>query len=360
MEPIPSYVVDAFRPDAPGETRSVPMQLLAAQPMFRDLSHADLMTVAQMLRPLSYDAGAFIFKQGTEPDGLYLLEAGEVLMWTRMFDSRRDIVRFQAGAPLCAASLVETGGRVASMEALKPSKVWVLEQSDFASLREKGHPIAFRLLHCTAMEMAGSFTQVCGHFRAAVGFASTGDAAPAQPLPDGRPVMASDLPLLKVLPFARALPPEELDALAQLGLWRELPRGHRLFAEGGPAGDLHLVVRGAIEAIAESGEKRLRLSLRGPGRWVGNDAFCSGGSQPYSAVVKEAASVLGFTRADFDRLYAGGQRVALRLLEQISASFANQFNGDLPALMRNPALSASQFPVPNIGPDGMPVKEAAS
>jgi hypothetical protein len=37
MEPIPSYLVDGFRPDAPGETRSVPMQLLAAQPMFDGL-----------------------------------------------------------------------------------------------------------------------------------------------------------------------------------------------------------------------------------------------------------------------------------------------------------------------------------
>lgn len=354
MEPIPSYGIDGFRPHAPGETRSVPMQLLCAQPVFQGLDHAELKTVAELLRPTTYAPGEFVFKQGTEPDGLYLLESGEALMWTRIGDSRRDIVRFQAGAPLCLASLAENGGRVTSMEATAPSKVWVLDIASFEGLRRNGHPVAFRLLHAVASEMARSFGQVCSQFRAMIGLSFSGTSEAAHPFPAGRTVTGADLPQLKVLPFFKALSPNEQETLCAAAVWRDLPRGHRLYAEGAPAGDLHLVVRGALEAVVEGATARRRLSVRGPGRWVGHDVFFTRAAQPYAVKARETSAIWSICREAFDPLYERQHPAALRLLEQISNALSQQFNQDLGTMVREETIDGDALPLTAVEALGTP------
>jgi CRP-like cAMP-binding protein len=352
MEPIPTHGVAAFRPGQVGETRSIPMQLLSAQAIFQDLDPATLDAVSKMMRSFDVATGDFVFRQGTEPDGLYLLESGEMLMWSKVFDARKDIVRFQSGAPLCMASLVEAGGRVTSMEALAPSRVWVLEMKSFESLREQLHPVAFRLLRAATPELGRSFSRVLAHFRGQVGLAPDGKSARGAPLPEGRALTAADLPQLKVLPFVKGLVARELEGLLEVGQWRELPRGHRLLGEDDVTDEMHLVVRGALEAFLESGGQKKRLSARGPGRWAGNHVLLSGEPSGLCVAVKETAAVLSISRHALEGLYARQHPLGLRLLEQMSTASAQDFNIDLPTLMRT---SDTPVVVASVGPDGQPV-----
>src|SRR5262245_61132733 len=125
MEPSP--LVAAITPVAPKSETNAPLELLRRTEYCSGMSDADLATVAELMRPVSYAQGEFVFKQGTPPDGLYVLEQGEALFWTRIGDTRKDLIHFQPGQTLCGSALFEVQGRIASCEATKPSRVWLLD-----------------------------------------------------------------------------------------------------------------------------------------------------------------------------------------------------------------------------------------
>jgi CRP-like cAMP-binding protein len=313
---------------------NVPLELLRHQPFCNGLTDPELAVVAKLMRPLSYEPGEFIFHQGTEPDGMYVLETGEVLMWTRVGDMRREIIRFQPGSMLCLASVVETGGRLASMEVLKTARAWVLDIRAFNGLLAQKHPVALRTLMVSAENMGAGFARALHEFTARMVFEAADSIAPADPWPEGRPATPADLSLLKVLPFGKAIPDPELETLTRIARWYDVKRGHRLLVRGGAPSPLLLVVRGALEALFETKEGKKRLSMRGPGLWAGVDSFSSRIAQPYTVVVRENALLLGIERAELDALYSAQDPLAIRLLQEIAAAIQNQFNHDLQDLLK--------------------------
>jgi CRP-like cAMP-binding protein len=160
---------------------------------------------------------------------------------------------------------------------------------------------------------------------------------PADALPQGRAVSQTDDGLLKVLPFVKALSPREHEVLLKVGRLHEVKRGHRLLARGGAATPLFVVVRGALEAMIELAEGKERLSIRGPGRWVGHESCMSGVPQPYSVLARESSVLLAIDRGTLDSLYAERDSLSMRLLEQICASVTEQFNHDTSDLFKRNA-----------------------
>jgi CRP-like cAMP-binding protein len=329
---------------------NVPLELLRHQPYFKGLTDPELNVVAELMRPLSYSAGDFIFRQGTAPDGLYVLETGEALMWTRVGDLRREIIRFQAGSMLCLASIVESAGRLASMECLKTSRAWVLDLRAFQGLLVQRNAVAVRILMLSAQNMGHSFGRALAEFTRRMSIAPAPSPTPADALPEGRPATPADLALLKVLPFGKELPLSELETLTRIARWRELKRGHRLLVREGAPSPAFLVVRGALEAMFETKEGKERLSLRGPGKWAGVDSFASRVPQPYSVVVRENALLLGIERADLDALYSARDDLAIRLLQQLAVAINLQFNHDLNDLLK---LHPERGPQASISSDEM-------
>jgi CRP-like cAMP-binding protein len=327
---------------------NVPLELLRHQPFFKGLTDPELDTVAVLMRPVSYAPGEYVFRQGTTPDGLHVLESGEILMWTRVGDMRREIIRFQPGSMLCLASVFETAGRLASMEALESSRVWVLDIRAFTGLLAQRNPVALRVLMIAAENMGRSFGGALGEFTRRMNFEPADNIAPADPMPPGRPASPADLALLKVLPFGKSLTDVELEALTRIARWHDLKRGHRLLAREGAPSPAYLVVRGALEAMFEAKEGKKRLSMRGPGMWAGVDSFSSRVPQPYSVVVRENALVLGVERADLDALYSAQHPLAVRLLQELSLVINQQFNHDLNDLLR---LNLERGPQASISSD---------
>jgi CRP-like cAMP-binding protein len=328
---------------------NVPLELLRHQPFFLGLTDPELTEVAELMRPVSYATGDFVFRQGTAPDGLYVLESGEVLMWTRIGDMRRELIRFQPGSSLCLASIVECAGRVSSMECLKPSRAWVLDIRAFDGLLARRDPVALRILHCAAENMGRAFPRALNAMTQAMKLEPDPGAAPADPLPGGRALTVADAPLLNVLPFTKSLTAAQLETFMRIARWRDLKRGHRLFVRGGPPAAMQLVVRGALEASFETTEGKKRLSMRGPGTWAGVDAFAARSPQPCTVVVRENAALVALERDDLDRLYQEKDMLAVRLLQQIALSINDEFNHDLSDLLKNhvdrtpPSISSDEL-----------------
>jgi CRP-like cAMP-binding protein len=256
-----------------------------------------------------------------------VLEEGSVLFWTRIGDSRKEIITFEGGHTLCSSALVESDGRLATAECLAPSRIWLLDIKAFSALRMRSHDSAFRLLMTGAQNLTTAYIGSLQWFRLKLGMLSTKDGA-ALPLPPGAPATEAHHALLKVVPFLRGWSGADLARLRSIATWRELKRGEPLFREGAPPGELHLAVRGALEASAHCTEGKMRFSLRGPGRWCGHEAFFSGQNQPFDVTVRENATLLSIERATFDALYAKRDPLALDLLEQVTDMISKQFNVD--------------------------------
>src|SRR5262249_3583221 len=123
---------------------------------------------------------------------------------------------------------------------------------------------------------------------------------------------------LPALPLFRRFGPPEIDEFARLATAIETQRGELVFEQGTPAAAWYIVVRGAVEIANARDGRRRRVGVLGPGRLLGLLALIEGEPHSMSAAARESSTLLEFDRAAFDRLYAGGDRLASRFQEAVN------------------------------------------
>jgi CRP-like cAMP-binding protein len=125
-----------------------------------------------------------------------------------------------------------------------------------------------------------------------------------------------------VLPFFADFEAAEIEDVCANARYLELPRGHWLFAAGQSVTHCYLVVRGAVEAVAqvsagasESARER-RMAVLGPGTFAGYLSVLRGGASGAvhgaGARTRETVTLLEFSAADFLARFQGTTRAEVK------------------------------------------------
>jgi signal transduction histidine kinase len=110
-------------------------------PFFRHLDERELEGLARTGRRRDCGAGETIFREGDEPDGMYVVLAGAVKLVRRDAEDREvQVARFEAGGYFGEPALLEGRARAATAMAVAPSELVVIERVEFLARLQNAEP----------------------------------------------------------------------------------------------------------------------------------------------------------------------------------------------------------------------------
>jgi serine/threonine protein phosphatase PrpC len=118
------------------------MEVLHRMPLFRSLTHLELVRVLNLTEVRSYDVGQVVMREGEDGDELFVVLTGKVRIHTG------DVVltHLGHGQHFGEMALIDKSPRSASVTADEPTKLLVLRRRDFFEIIRKDHGIAVKLL----------------------------------------------------------------------------------------------------------------------------------------------------------------------------------------------------------------------
>ncbi len=125
--------------------------------LFAEFSEEEREVVLDLLEERDLADGKSVFREGSESNGLVLLQEGRMKLKSKRAGTIVGIVEapFQMGA----ASLFSLGNREVTAVATGPAKVWLLPRAGLARLSGDAPRAAFRLAEAVAGELAGLVRQ---------------------------------------------------------------------------------------------------------------------------------------------------------------------------------------------------------
>jgi CRP/FNR family transcriptional regulator len=113
---------------------------------FNKLSPAARQDLESMVFPTAYPSGIMLFSEKQVPEGIYIVVSGEVKLSMNSADGKRLILRIaKAGEVLEMASAVSGAQAEMTAETLYPSKIAIIERSEFLGFLGR-HPEAYQAL----------------------------------------------------------------------------------------------------------------------------------------------------------------------------------------------------------------------
>jgi CRP/FNR family transcriptional regulator, cyclic AMP receptor protein len=110
-------------------------QLLGQVELFRGLDRVTLAKLAAHLEPIVVRSGEIVFKQGDQPDGLYLVSRGLFAIYARGLDGSQDVTfsTLQRGEAFGEIALLTGAPRNATVRADGDGELLRLDQVRFTS-----------------------------------------------------------------------------------------------------------------------------------------------------------------------------------------------------------------------------------
>jgi CRP/FNR family cyclic AMP-dependent transcriptional regulator len=152
-------------------------QLLARTEVFSGLGERELMEVAQVAVPRTWQRGEVVFREGDSGDTCYLIKSGAVLLTREHQDGRMvAIAECRAGAMFGELAMFRGETRSATAEAIEPTEAVALLAPDMTRLI-RGNPdiatellasLAERVSRTTERLMQQSFQTVAGRVASAL------------------------------------------------------------------------------------------------------------------------------------------------------------------------------------------------
>src|SRR5262245_24787709 len=213
------------------ESTPVPPNLLDG------LTSEEHRAILALVRPMSFAHGAVLFRQGTKPDGCYLLQQGEVALSTRLPGLEETLAEIAGPGELVGEMvLVSEAPRAQTATARGAVTALFIEARNIAALRMvMNSPLQAKLAHGFAASLA---RRVRGLLRLAAAVLEQGPVDPVERAPLGaseQPGCSFDIvPFLPLLPFFAELASSEIASLLEICTPWELPRGRWLFSAGDP------------------------------------------------------------------------------------------------------------------------------
>lgn len=280
-----------------------PSELFHRVPLFGQLDADELDEVLAMTRPVGFEAGDVIVKQGDAADGLYVVADGQVSIRLRVSgDEAVDIAVLGPGEIVGELALLDRGSRTASVYALGPTRAYFLSAARFDALRLGMRPAAQKVMRELMATLCRRIRSQCEEItgkvaaysiapqrrrRASLQGSTIGAPYGRGPhIPALPPHVSSKLPLLSELSA-----PELARFLGACCMW-EVPRGHTLYSAGTPVRSCFYVTRGAVQSSLPCNGRSHLLEVHGPGSIVGVMEAIDGGNAICEVVVRESARVL--------------------------------------------------------------------
>ena len=312
-------------------------RFVRAIPLFEQIEDRYLEDILRLLRPVELQLGEVLFQEGERGAAFWVLDGvTEVAVHTRARDGQPVIVaRLGAGEVVGEMALIDEEVRSATAHVTRGGPAYRIQASDFASLRTQGHPAAFQILRRLC-------TELCRRLRA------TSDWVVR---PSGRRLDAPELERhrrprpeeLDAFPMFRAWPQVVKLALSSKLAWVETRGVEAIFAEGEPADSTWFIVEGEV-VVGRNGRTLERM---GPGQIFGLVAALDGGPRSASCLTSGPARLLRLDDADFDSLFAAGNRFAYHLVDLVARQLVAHVRGAnrlLPATPGVPELPPEEDP----------------
>lgn len=252
-----------------GKTAALPPSALSlrAAELFAGLPDEDLEHLATAARQIELGAGEILWRQGAEADGLYVIQAGEVVISSRLPGEREtELVRLGPGEALGELALIDGGRRSAGARTTESTTLVFLSRPDFVALISSLLPSAFAVRASILTVLEARLRRRHSALAASLG-ASLTAAAPAETAFEQVP--SPPMAYLARLPFFSAFQPTDISALLDRGRLVAVSAHTLLVTEGAMPACTWLTVSGAVERVIARDDQRIRVGLSGPGRASG-------------------------------------------------------------------------------------------
>jgi SulP family sulfate permease len=135
-----------------GEQRGTQILELHDISVFQDLSPEQLHLVKRYVRPVSFQKGEIIFREGEPGDGIYFILSGYVSVFTGNRDHR--LATFADGVFFGEMSILEDKPRSATVRAETNTKLLFMSKKDFHQLTESEPSLAARILRRISRDLS--------------------------------------------------------------------------------------------------------------------------------------------------------------------------------------------------------------
>lgn len=321
-------------------------QYLRTIPLFSLLEPTDAADLLRLLRPVTLEAGQVLFKQGDPGGAMWVLGEGvEVSVSSTPRDGGRSVVvaYARAGDTLGEMSLVDEGPRSGTAVVMQGGPAHQIDALDFLSLREARFPAAYKVLRKICVDL-------CRKLRATTDriVPSSQRIIEAPPVDETRradPGLIDDFPAFKALPEVVKL------ALAQKLSVIDLPSVQPIFGEGERADAAYFVLQGQVSV----GRNGRTLTTLGPGAMFGLVSCIDEGRRAASCVSTGPAILLRLKDADFDSLFAKGNRFAFEVVEVVARQLVTHLR-EANELLPRPGSPAPRMPIDLTDADILPLE----
>ena len=275
--------------------------------------------LVSIARPVSFQPGARLLRQGEASRGAFLVRSGRLEAEVALpGGGTLRVAEFGDGDMFGEMALLERGVCSASVLARTPVEGWFVGRDEFRAMVASRDAAALEVQRAITRVLAAKLRALNARVREHPA-AEDRPRRPASPSVEMRPSF-DWRPFLPVLRFFEGFDEQEVAELVAPARAFELARGARLFDQDGPPDACYLVLRGAVEVFSVAGNVERRIALCGPGELVGYLAVLEGAPHGAAARVREAACLLAFASGDFLRLHGDGSGASVSLQHAIHAT----------------------------------------
>ncbi len=302
------------------------------------LQHDPFKQLLSVAREVSFMKGSVLVRQGEASRGAFLIRGGTLI-----------VARFSDGEMFGEMALIERGVCSATVIAHSNVDAWFVGRDDFRALVASREIAALEVQRTITRTLADKLRALNDRVKK---YPAAEDRDARDALPEGEILFQGSgkasfdwRSFLPILTFFEGFDEQEIDEFASSGKIIELPRGAWVFGAGVPARACYLVVRGALELLARTGQKERRVAITGPGELVGFMAVIDDSPRANYARAREACCPLEIPRAAFMEIYDGTSGTTVNLHHAIHRSLMRSIgrtNTQLTRLISHARLTAAR------------------
>lgn len=294
--------------------------------LFHDLSTRRAEEAAQLFEPATATAGQAVATEGEVNDAMLFVESGEVVVHAGGFE----VARMGPGAIIGEIGLFTHAVRTATVVAAVDTQLQILTRKSFATLRNAGNPVAFRIERRAIDQLAGRLRQIVSEIvETATSTPSMLQAERTSVEYSGHPVPLPPRRIHEALAASTAFygaPPRALQEIAQKVEARTYNPGDTLAANGREDGPIYLLAHGQVDCVAPVGRRQVRVATLDPGELFSLLQHIDEQPRPMAFVAREGVSVLTIQQRDVFQLLRGNGLVGSTLRIGLIRSLSDRVN----------------------------------
>ncbi len=295
-------------------------------PMFKDLDHSVLGDVSLVTRSMHAHAGDFLFEQGQQSDGMYLIQEGKVSIEVRTpGDEILQVAEASATDVVGEMALMDDGVRSASARVVEDITGYFISRQRFdmlkSDLRPAGIAITYRLTRSICNHSRELIEEIIGIHSAESGAATKVPLAQDYLTSDGWPCNHS---VLRQFPTFIDFTDSEITTFINHHERLKVPSGVILFTRGEAANGVYIVLRGALKSGFSSAQKSIQFNIYGPGQMAGYPEVLEDKARIADLTTRERSELIFLPAKHFRELSQQQTPAMFKLLANLGTQSVSQ------------------------------------